>query len=426
MKITPSFDGLDVSTLPSGFQTSLIAAIKYLTDHLTNDININLHVGWGDVRGVALGTLFAGHAYDSNTVSYDNLVAALQAHASSADDQAAVAALPPVNPLPEGNTIRISQVEAKVLGLSNLDSVDIWIGFNKTTNWDFDTSNGVAPTGIDFFATAINEITNAMGRDVPAVATIGQFTPWNLWDYSGKPTAAGDLHQFTTSAFPSYFSLDHGTTNLQDFWTGGGDQGDWNPKNGPDAFNAIIKEGSVHPVSDVDLRAMDVLGFDLGTTPPPGGQPTTIETKMWKEMNGADPTDAQLLAWAGIHTEQAAFAQKIGVGSVNNAVFEAFGLGFSDQSKFRSEFGTNKFGLSDNAGLIKAMWNDAFNKASVKDPTDTQIAFVQEQLDFHTTIYDQSNAFGHDPAAIANLARGAVYGVVIGIADDLGQHDYLI
>ena len=41
----------------------------------------------------------------------------------------------------------------------------------------------------------------------------------------------------------------------------------------------------------------------------------------------------------------------------------------------------------------------------------------RRKLNFYTQLYDNSNAFGHNPADIATLARGAVYGIIIGMAE---------
>src|SRR5262249_50236063 len=66
------------------------------------------------------------------------------------------------------------------------------------------------------------------------------------------------------------FSIDNGTTLLKLFNNGalnGLDSRDWAPGSN-DAFNQFSNSGVVNPVSAVDLRVMDVIGYNL--VPEPG------------------------------------------------------------------------------------------------------------------------------------------------------------
>ena len=79
--------------------------------------------------------------------------------------------------------------------------------------------------------------------------------------YSTTP-APGVLSPGTTAG---YFSIDGGQTALNNFNPGSGD-GDW-AGNTVDAYNAYATPGVVLPVSNNDLIAMDVLGWNsTGTT----------------------------------------------------------------------------------------------------------------------------------------------------------------
>jgi len=68
------------------------------------------------------------------------------------------------------------------------------------------------------------------------------------------------------------FSVDNGTTLLK-LWNNplanGLDARDWASGFGNDAFNQFSNSGVVNPVTDVDLRLMDVIGYDRIAVPEP-------------------------------------------------------------------------------------------------------------------------------------------------------------
>jgi len=69
------------------------------------------------------------------------------------------------------------------------------------------------------------------------------------------------------------FSINNGTTLLK-LWNNaaanGLDSRDWASGFGNDAFNQFSSSGVVNPVSDVDLRLMDVIGYDRVPEPATG------------------------------------------------------------------------------------------------------------------------------------------------------------
>src|SRR5207253_7128986 len=76
------------------------------------------------------------------------------------------------------------------------------------------------------------------------------------------------VHDFVGTT-PGYFSLNNGTTNLDNFNTNpGGDFGDWAASAGPDAALAFVPSGVVEPFTSTDIRVMDVIGWDVVAAPP--------------------------------------------------------------------------------------------------------------------------------------------------------------
>lgn len=72
------------------------------------------------------------------------------------------------------------------------------------------------------------------------------------------------------------FSINNGTTLLKLYnnaTANGLDTRDWAPGTN-DAFNQFSNSGVTNPVSDVDLREMDVIGYDRGVAQTP--EPSTF------------------------------------------------------------------------------------------------------------------------------------------------------
>src|SRR3954454_8983369 len=151
---------------------------------------------------------------------------------------------------------------AKALGLLGASSSnDGDVGFDKNAAWDFDDSNGVSPGTYDLFGVVAHEFSEVMGRSLLVGKTLGPFPnsydPFDLFHFSGN--GVRDFVGTTTG----YFSADGGATNLNNFNTNSsGDFGDWAGTAGNDAFLAFSNSGVINGVTNTDLRAMDVIGWD--------------------------------------------------------------------------------------------------------------------------------------------------------------------
>jgi VCBS repeat-containing protein len=106
-----------------------------------------------------------------------------------------------------------------------------------------------------------------MGRATEAfgntVAGGPGYRPLDLFNFS----AANTRNFVGTTA--GYFSLDSGTTNLNNFNTAtNGDFGDWAATAGNDAFNAFGVQSVINLVTLTDLRVLDVIGWDVRESAP--------------------------------------------------------------------------------------------------------------------------------------------------------------
>jgi hypothetical protein len=140
--------------------------------------------------------------------------------------------------------------------------------FGAGFNYTFDPNNRAVSGAYDFIGVATHEISEIMGR-IPGLGTSiaghPSYMPFDLFRYSG----AGTLNM--TAGNSIYFSIDGGATNLKDFNFpngGGSDPQDWKSVTN-DAFNAFASSGVQNDLTTVDVRAMDVIGYDLTPAPLP-------------------------------------------------------------------------------------------------------------------------------------------------------------
>jgi hypothetical protein len=260
MNINLSFDS-SVSSAPTGFVATVNAVAQFLQSTFSDNVTINVAVGFGEVAGQTVTSLGAS-VTQLGSYSYTQIRNALIGDARTSDDQSAVASLPTSSPL-GGATYWVPRAQAKALGLLGASTAsDGSIGFASTPNiFDYDRSDGIAPGKYDFYGVVAHELTEVMGRQLMAADTFAghanSLEPMDLFHYAG----VGARTFGGTS--PGYFSPDGGATNLDNFNTNGaGDFGDWAASAGNDAFLAFGNSGAVASITTADLRVMDVIGWD--------------------------------------------------------------------------------------------------------------------------------------------------------------------
>lgn len=271
-----------VGNAPSGFTSDILAAVNFLETQFTNAATITIDVGYGEIDGQSLNDGDLGES-DANTVpvSYASLLAAVTANANNPTAESVLASLPATNPDP-GATYYLTSAQAKALGLADTtgDTLDGSVGFadaSQFTYGDTNTGGTVAAGTYDFFATAVHEITEVMGRQMGTTSRFGDdLSLMNLLDYSAAGTR--DFNQNT----PGYFSVDSGTTDLGAYNTDPtGDWGDWGASVTDNSFDAFATPGVLEAVSPNDLTEVAAIGWQpagSGGTPPstpPSTPPTS-------------------------------------------------------------------------------------------------------------------------------------------------------
>ena len=296
----------------AGFQAAADRYSALFTDNVTINISIDL---------AALGPGILGSASSTQgTYTYTAARAALTGDSKSLDDASAVAnlqAAPAVSMLlnytsnsPNGSgsptpfldndgdanntTIRMSNANAKALGLlaANNAALDASITFSSNFNFDYDPANGITAGSYDFVGIATHEIGHALGfisgvdiLDINSPQGVSTFFPDNaftfvstldLYRFSAASIAAGArVIDWTADTRDKYFSIDGGVTNIARYSTGdvhgdGSQASHWKDGLGIGIMDPTAAAGELMALSNTDLRGFDVIGWDLEAVPEPG------------------------------------------------------------------------------------------------------------------------------------------------------------
>ena len=267
MVITPTFTAnfnANFGANAAAAQAAWIAAANTFTANFNDPININI-----TVDGVAGTGVFGQSSTFLNSTPYANLRNLVVADAKTADDATAIGvggSMTVADPS-GGSTWWVSRAEAKALGLIAND-----LNNDGTTTFGagnpFTFAGPIAAGTYDFQGVCAHEISEVMGRLGISGGTIGSFPNSHSLIDNFAYTGAGVKNINTGPGIN--FSIDNGTTLLKLYnnsQANGLDSRDWAPATN-DSFNQFSNSGVNNPVSAIDLRLMDVLGYDR--VPEPG------------------------------------------------------------------------------------------------------------------------------------------------------------
>ena len=251
-------------------QASATAAAAIFTNAFVDPIAINISM----TAVTGTGTLGMSSTPIAN-VSYTSLRTAVVNDAKSADDTTAtgaggsVAASDPGG----GDLWWVTRAQEKALGLIATDGANdgtITVG----TGFSYSFSGAVGPGQIDLTDVFAHEISEIMGRIGISGGNVGGSPSLTLLDefsYTGAATRG------LGGGAGNFFSINNGNTLLKGFnnaVANGGDTRDW-ASGSNDSFNAFSSSGVTNPVTAVDFREMDVLGYDPTTVSAGTPEPAT-------------------------------------------------------------------------------------------------------------------------------------------------------
>lgn len=231
----------------------------------TNNVTVNIKVTVDPSNGLGASQF---ENDDTGTISYAQLKAALESHASTPASESAVASLPAADPT-DGAGFYLTNAEAKALGFTGGDNAALdgtfLIGAGNT--YTFDPNDRAVAGAFDYLGTAEHEFSEIMGRVTQLNNDSFGTTAFDLFRYS-----APGVTTLNPNATGLYFSDDGGKTVVNTFNPpgNGGDIQDWAGSTPPDSFDAFGDTGEAEPMHAYDQIVMNTLGWTSAAVPEPG------------------------------------------------------------------------------------------------------------------------------------------------------------
>ena len=210
-----------VASAPAKFKTDVEEAFQFYADEFDNPITLYYNVGFGEVNGTAMERGANGESSDNyepaGTWSYSQLLTALQNDAQSAAQKMAVQ-------IAQHRPDRRGELDRARLGSAGIGPAGRACGFRQQSRRrnridgrppigpSTDPNQGPSNTSeIDLIGVAEHEIAEGMGRVSEVNTAATAYSPIDLFRFSGT----NDDRALTSTANPSYFSIDDGATRLR-------------------------------------------------------------------------------------------------------------------------------------------------------------------------------------------------------------------
>lgn len=236
-------------------------------------------------------SLAGGYTTVRNAMVNDGAAAAGGAILSSLPTAAQFSAVIPNGRSLDGNVL-LSKANAKALGFTGLDAgfgaTDAQITFSTNFSFDYDRSDGITSTAMDFEAVAAHEIGHALGftsavddldqttaAELPSFA----FTTLDMFRFglnSNNPSTAAEFTSLPRNFVPGAAAVTDDVANEYQMSTGvslgdGGQASHWKADDITGNYIGIMDPtlalGQLESATEADYRAFDLIGYDVVPEP---------------------------------------------------------------------------------------------------------------------------------------------------------------
>jgi len=253
-------------------------AAAQLTSRYSDNINVNIMV----TATPGTNNFGSSTTFFDTVDSYTTLRNAVVNDSKSPDDATTVGdggSMPAADPISSAHNYLVTRSQAKALGLRPDDMQnDGTFKFGGGQPWTFDPNNRMVVDKYDFIGVAMHEFTEIMGRNSLMGTDLGVGSPsyvqYDLFHYTGAGASG------LCRGPGRFFSIDNGTTLLKAFNDEVANHVD--NQDGADGtadpFNAFGPPNEQDDLSAVDVRVMDVVGFNLSAAVP--GTVANVSTRL--------------------------------------------------------------------------------------------------------------------------------------------------
>jgi hypothetical protein len=280
-------------------EAALLRAAESWTSVINDPITVNIQTQFMQLQNPSVIGTAGSVTLVTNAAFSDNVLDMLRLEAALENDDAIVAFLPSIDNLnialpTDFNFLgELSGTKANfksfVPGIdfdgAAFGVTDAVINFNLGFSFDFDNANGVQAGHMDFETVAAHELGHALGftSSVDQVdfllsqATAGTIAPTILdlfrFGPGDNPIDAASFTSATRNLIPGVNAFFDDTDNEYLLSTGlSGDErqaSHWKDINSIGILDPTLAFGQVFEISPADLRALDLIGYDISAVPLP-------------------------------------------------------------------------------------------------------------------------------------------------------------